>query len=168
MNRLEKQQEVANIKNLIETHSSAMIVHYQGLTVDQINFLRGQMRECGAKFKVIKNSLAKLAIANTNSKELDEILTGPTALVVSNDPVGVAKGLTKFAKENEKLILIGGVVDNQVVNKKGIITLSDMPSKDELRAKIIGLLNAPATKLVRVIKAPVEQIARVIGAYSNK
>lgn len=168
MNRLEKQQEIAEIKNLVEVHSSSVIVHYQGLTVDQINFLRGQMRECGAKFKVIKNSLAKLAIANTNGKELDSILTGPTALVVSNDPVGMAKNLTKFAKDNESLVLIGGVVDNQIVNKSGIIALSNMPSKDELRAKIIGLLNAPATKLVRVIKVPAAQIARVIGAYSSK
>lgn len=168
MNRLEKQQEIAEIRNLVEVHSSSMIVHYQGLTVDQINFLRGQMRECGAKFKVIKNSLAKLAIANTNGKELDGILTGPTALVVSNDPVGMAKNLTKFAKDNESLVLIGGVVDNQIVNKSGILALSSMPSKDELRAKIIGLLNAPATKLVRVIKAPAAQIARVIGAYSSK
>jgi len=133
-----------------------------------MNFLRGQMRECGAKFKVIKNSLAKLAVANTNSKELDGALTGPTALVVSNDPVGMAKNLTKFAKDNDKLVLISGVVDNQLVDKKGLVALSDMPSKDELRAKIIGLLNAPATKLVRVIKAPAEQIARVIGAYSSK
>lgn len=168
MNRLEKKEEISEIKQLVESHSSTVIVHYQGLTVSQMNFLRGQMRECGAKFKVIKNSLAKLAIANTNTKELDSLLSGPTALVISNDPVSVAKNLTKFAKENDKLQLLGGVVDNEFVNKKGLVTLADLPSKDELRAKIIGLLNAPATKLVRVIKTPAEQLARIFGAYSKK
>lgn len=168
MNRLEKKQEVADIQNLVESHSSAIILHYKGLNVDQISFLRGQMRECGAKFKVIKNSLAKLAVANTNSKSLDSLLSGPTALVVSNDPVSVSKRLTKFAKDNADLVLLGGVVENQVIDKKAIILLSDMPSKDELRAKLIGLLNAPATKLLRVLKAPAEQLARVLGAYSNK
>lgn len=168
MNRLEKKQEISNIKDLVDSYSSALIVHYKGLNVDQLNFLRGQMRECGAKFKVIKNSLAKLAIANTNSKDLDSLLSGPTALVVSNDPVGMAKELTKFVKTNADLVLLGGIVDDQIVDKKSIIVLSEMPSKDELRAKIVGLLNAPATKLLRVLKAPSEQVARVVGAYSSK
>ncbi|MGB4191623.1 MAG: 50S ribosomal protein L10 [Rickettsiales bacterium] len=168
MNRLEKKQEVEDIKSLVESHSSVLIVHYQGLNVDKVNFLRGQMRECGAKFKVVKNSLAKIAVANTNVKDLDGFLSGPTALVVSNDPVAIAKNLTKFAKENASLVLLGGIVDNQLVDKKSIIMLSEMPSKDELRAKIIGLLNAPATKLLRVIKAPAEQLARVLNAYSSK
>jgi large subunit ribosomal protein L10 len=168
VNRLEKKQEISNIKDLVDSYSSALIVHYKGLNVDQLNFLRSKIRECGAKFKVIKNSLAKLAIANTNSKELDSLLSGPTALVVSNDPVGMAKELTKFVKTNTNLVLLGGIVDNQVVDKESIIVLSEMPSKDELRAKIIGLLNAPATKLLRVIKAPSEQLTRVVGAYSSK
>jgi len=168
MNRLEKKQEISDIKSLVESYSSAVIVHYKGLNVDRISSLRGQIRESGAKFKVIKNSLAKLAVANTNSKELDSLLSGPTALVVSNDPVSMAKVLTKFAKDNANLVLLGGVVDDQVVDKKTISALSEMPSKDELRAKIIGLLNAPATKLLRVLKAPAEQLARVIDAYANK
>ncbi len=168
MNRLEKKQEISDIKNLVESHSASVIVHYQGLNVDRLNFLRGQMRECGATFKVIKNSLAKLAIANTNNKDLDSLLSGPTALVVSNDPVTMAKQLTKFVKDNANLVLLGGIVDQQVVDKKSIVALSDMPSKDELRAKIIGLLNAPATKLLRVLKAPAEQLARVVSAYSSK
>ncbi|MCT4635911.1 MAG: 50S ribosomal protein L10 [Rickettsiales bacterium] len=168
MNRLEKKQEISDIKDLVDSYSSTVIVHYQGLNVDQLNFLRGKMRECGAKFKVIKNSLAKLAIANTNSKDLDSLLSGPTALVVSNDPVSMAKELTSFVKTNASLVLLGGVVDEEILDKKSIIVLSDMPSKDELRAKIIGLLNAPATKVVRVLTTPSEQVARVVGAYSNK
>ena len=168
MNRLEKQESIQEIRGLVESNSAAVIVHYQGLTVAQIDVLRGQMRECNAQIKVIKNSLAKLAVANTNNKELDSLLSGPTAIVVSNDPVGVAKNLTKFAKENASLVLLGGIVDNQFVDKKAIAMLSDMPSKDELRAKIIGLLNAPATKLVRLINTPAGQLARVVGAYSEK
>ncbi len=168
MNRIEKEQAISDIRGLVNNHSVAIIAHYKGLTVAEIHVLRGQLRESGAKMKVIKNSLAKLAVANTNNKELDSLLTGPTALLVSNDPVAIAKNLTKFAKDNANLVLLGGIVDNQFVDKKAINMLSEMPSKDELRAKIIGLLNAPATKLVRVIKAPVEQIARVLGAYSNK
>jgi large subunit ribosomal protein L10 len=168
VNRTEKQESIQEIKNLVETNSSTVIVHYKGLTVAQIDLLRGQMRECNAQIKVIKNSLAKLAVANTNSKELDSLLSGPTAIVVSNDPVGMAKNLTKFAKDNASLVLLGGMVDNQFVDKKAIATLSEMPSKDELRAKIIGLLNAPATKLVRLVSAPAGQLARVVGAYSKK
>ena len=168
MNRSEKKESISEIKNLVETNSAVVVAHYKGLTVAQIHVLRGQMRECGARIKVIKNSLAKLAVANTNNQSLDSLLSGPTALVVSNDPVGMAKNLTKFAKENANLVLLGGIVDNQFVDKKAITMLSEMPSKDELRAKIIGLLNAPATKLVRVLKAPAEQLARVISAYSSK
>lgn len=168
MNRLEKKQEISDIKDLVDSYSSTVVVHYKGLNVDQLNFLRGKMRECGAKFKVIKNSLAKLAVANTNNKDLDSLLSGPTALVVSNDPVSMAKELTNFVKNNADLVLLGGIVDDQIVDKKSITVLSDMPSKDELRAKIIGLLNAPATKVLRVLKAPSEQVARVVGAYSSK
>jgi large subunit ribosomal protein L10 len=168
VNRLEKKQEVINIQNLVESHSAAVIVHYQGLNVGQLNVLRKQMRDCGAKFKIIKNSLAKLAVANSNNKTLDPLLSGPTALVVSNDPVSMSKSLVKFAKDNAHLIVLGGLVDQQIVDKKGINLLSDMPSKDELRAKIIGLLNAPATQLLRVLTAPASQVARVMSAYSNK
>lgn len=168
MNRLEKKQSIEEIKNLVEGHSTAIIVHYQGLTVAQVDVLRTRMRESNAKIKVIKNSLAKLAVANGNNSSLDQLLSGPTAIVVSNDPVSVAKSLSKFAKEEGKLSLLGGVVENQFVDMKGLAMLADMPSKDELRAKIIGLLSAPATKLARLISTPASGLARVIGAYSEK
>lgn len=168
MNRLEKKQEIAAIKDIVETYSSVVIVHYKGLNVDSVDSLRGQMRNCGAKIKVVKNSLAKLAVANTNSKELDGFLSGPTAIVASNDPASMAKNLTDFAKDNKSLVLLGGIVEDQLVDTKAVIELSKMPSKDELRAKIIGLLNAPATKLLRVVSAPAGQLARVISAYSSK
>ena len=168
MNRVEKKQEISDIKAIAESNSAVVIVHYQGLTVAQIHGLRGQMRECDAQIKIVKNSLAKLAVANSNGKDLDRLLSGPTALVSSNDPVGVAKVLTKFAKDNKSLIVLGGVVDDQFLDDKSILKLSEMPSKDELRAKIVGLLNAPATKLVRLLNTPAEQVARVVSAYSEK
>ena len=168
MNRLEKEDSIQEIRSLIEDNSVAVIVHYKGLTVTQVNILRGQMRDCNAQIKVIKNSLAKLAVANSNNSALDSLLSGPTALVVSNDPVSVAKNLTKFAKENANLVLLGGMVDNQFVDNKAISMLSEMPSKDELRAKIVGLLNAPATKLVRLLNTPASQLARVVSGYSKK
>ncbi len=168
MNRAEKKAAISEIRHLTDTNSAVVIVHYKGLTVTQFHDLRGRMRECSSSIKVIKNSLAKLAVTGTAKSGLEGFLSGPTALVVSNDPVGMAKNLTKFAKENANLLLLGGVVDNQVVNKQSIDALSNMPSKDELRATIIGLLNAPATKLVRLLKTPAEQVARVIGAYSEK
>lgn len=168
MNRTEKQQAISDIRELVGEHSATIIAHYKGLTVAEIQVLRGQLRECGAQMKVIKNSLAKLAVADTDNISLDPLLKGPTAILVSNDPVSMAKNLTKFAKGNANLVLLGGIVDNQFVDDKSIDMLSQMPSKDELRGKIIGLLNAPATKLVRVLKAPAEQLARVISAYSSK
>ncbi len=168
MNRLQKEDSIKEIRSLIEDHSTAVVVHYKGLTVAQINILRGQMRGCNAQVKVVKNSLAKLAVANTNNKVLDPLLVGPTAIVVCDDPVSVAKNLTKFAKENASLVLLGGIVDNQFVDNKAIAMLSDMPSKDELRAKIVGLLNAPATKLVRLLNTPATQLVRVVDGYSKK
>ncbi len=168
MNREEKKQSISDIKNMVEGNSASIIVYYQGLKASQIHRLRGVLLECGAQMKVIKNSLAKLAISGTNAEKLDSYLTGPTALIASNEPISMVKNLTKFAKENASLVLLGGIVDNQVVDKKAISMLSDMPSKDELRATIIGLLNAPATKLVRLLSTPATQVARVIGAYSEK
>jgi large subunit ribosomal protein L10 len=168
VNRLEKKQSISEIKDLTENHSAVMVAHYQGLTVSQFGVLRRDMRACGAKIKIIKNSLAKLAITKGEKSGLESFLSGPTALIVSNDPVTMAKALSKFSKENTNLSLLGGIVDGQVLNKKSIVLLSEMPSKDELRAKIIGLVNAPAVKLVRLMKTPAEQVARVIGAYSKK
>ncbi len=168
MNRLEKKQSIEEIKNLVEGHTTVIIVHYQGLTVAQVNVLRTKIRESNAKIKVIKNSLAKLAVANGNSSSLDNLLAGPTAVVVSNDPVSVAKILAKFAKDEGKLSLLGGIVEDQYVDVKGLAMLADMPSKDELRAKLLGLISAPASKLVRLISTPASGLARVIGAYSEK
>lgn len=168
MNRLQKKESIKEIKGLVGDNTSTILVHYQGLTVAQIEVLRGQMRECNAKMKVIKNTLAKLAVAETDNSQLDSLLSGPTAIIVSNDPVSVAKNLSKFAKDNAKLLFLGGMVDNQFVDVKGINLLSEMPSKDELRGQIIALISAPATKLARLLQTPATQVAKVVDAYAKK
>ena len=168
MNRAEKKESIEQIKKIVTDNSSVLIVHYQGLNVAQFHVLRNQMRENGSQVKVIKNSLSRLAVADTSVNSALDLLSGPTALIASNDPVAMAKTLTKFVKDNQMLKVLGGVVDGQVIDHKGFNALSEMPSKDELRGKIIGLLNAPATKLVRVLNTPGEMLARVLSAYSSK
>jgi large subunit ribosomal protein L10 len=168
VNREEKKQSVSLIKDMVANNSAVIVVYYQGLTAAKIHGLRSVLLDSGAKMKVIKNSLAKLAIADTDVSGFNTYLSGPTALVVSNDPVSMAKTLAKFAKQNESLVLLGGVVDKQIIDKNSIALLADMPSKDELRAKIIGLISAPATKLVRLLNTPATQVTRVIDSYSKK
>jgi len=168
VNREEKKQSISLIKEIVENNSAVLVVYYQGLTAANIHGLRSVLLDCGAKIKVVKNSLAKIAIADIEVNGFSSYLNGPTALVSSNDPVEMVKSLTKFAKQNKSLVLLGGVVDKQAVDSKSIALLADMPSKDELRAKIIGMLSAPATKLVRLINTPAGQVARVIDSYSKK
>ena len=168
MNREEKKQSISLIKDIVENNSAVIVVYYQGLTAAKVHGLRSVLLDSGAKMKVIKNSLAKLAVASAEVEGFDSYLSGPTALIASNDPVSMVKTLTKFAKQNESLVLLGGVVDKQMVDKGSIAQLADMPSKDELRAKIIGLLAAPASKLARLVNTPASQVARVIDSYSKK
>jgi large subunit ribosomal protein L10 len=136
--------------------------------VAQTTALRTKMRDAGASFKVSKNSLAKLAIANTNYAGIDDILTGPVALATSVDPVAAAKVVVEFAKTNDKLEIVGGAMGSLVLNTDGIKALATMPSLDELRAKLIGLVQAPATKLAQLSTAPAAKLARVFGAYAAK
>lgn len=168
MNREEKKQSISLIKDMVANNSAVVVVYYQGLTAAKIHGLRSLLLDSGAKMKVVKNSLAKLAIADTDVSGFNSYLSGPTALVASNDPVLMAKTLSKFAKQNECLVLLGGVVDKQIIDKNSLALLAEMPSKDELRAKIIGLLSAPATKLVRLLNTPATQVTRVIDSYSKK
>lgn len=168
MNRQEKKESIQEINSLISENSTVLVVYYQGLSASQMHNLRGLMINSQAKFKVIKNSLAKLALANTEAETVSDLLTGPTAMVFTNEPAQLAKNLSKFANDNVKLVMIGGVVENQFLDKKGVEVLAKLPSKDELRAKLIGLLNAPATKLVTILSTPASNVARVINAYAEK
>jgi large subunit ribosomal protein L10 len=130
--------------------------------------LRGKIRDAGASYKVAKNSLAKLAINDTDYAGLDELLTGPTALATSVDPVAAAKAVVEFAKTNDKLEIVGGAMGALVLNADGIKALAALPSLDELRGRLVGLVQAPATKLAQLATAPAAKLARVFGAYAAK
>ena len=139
-----------------------------GLTVAQSTALRLKMREGGATYKVTKNSLAKIATKGTVYESISDLLTGPVALASSIDPVAAAKVVVEFAKTNDKLEIVGGAMGSTVLDVNGVKALATMPSLDELRAKIVGLVQAPATKVVQIVQAPAGQLARVFGAYAAK
>ncbi len=168
MNRSEKKQYVEHVNAELKSSQSAVVVHYQGLTVAEVTSLRGKMRAAGGSFQVTKNTLTKLALKETEYENLTDLLTGPTAIGYSADPVAAAKTLVEFAKTNEKLKVLGGAFGTQKLDVKGVETLAKMPSLDELRAKIIGILSTPATRVAGVLQAPAGQLARVFGAYSAK
>jgi large subunit ribosomal protein L10 len=145
-----------------------IFTHYHGLTVAQVTELRRKLRANNAHFKVVKNTLFKIAAQNTKIEFTDPMVTGPIAIAYSTDPVAAAKGVVEFAKTNKNLKIIGGLVDNKPLTLESIQTLSKLPSLDELRGKIIGLLQAPASKIASVLQAPGGQLARVMNAYATK
>ena len=168
MQRETKKQFVTSINETLGSVTAVLLTHYHGLSVSKLTMLRNEMREVGASFKVIKNSLAKIAIKGTEFESLEDMFTGPVGVVYATDAVALAKTLTKFSKENKELKIIGGMVDKSVVDEDTIKQLSSLPSLDELRAKMIGLINGPATSLAGVLVAPAGQIARVVKANSEK
>lgn len=145
-----------------------VVTHYSGLTVAEITDLRDKMREAGASFKVTKNRLTRLALAGTKYEGLSDLFTGPTAIALSDDPVAAAKVATSFAKDNDKLVILGGALGEEVFDAPGVKALADTPSLDESRAKIIGLLTTPAANIVGILQAPGGQVARVIGAHARE
>lgn len=168
MDRVAKEQWVASLHQTFSETSVVVVTHYSGLSVADMTKLRAQMREAGANVKVMKNRLAKRAIPGTRYEGLDALFTGPTAMAYSHDPVAAAKVTVGFAKSNPKLILIGGGLGNQVLDADGVKALASLPSLDELRGKLIGLINAPATKVAGVLQAPAGQLARVLAAYADQ
>ena len=168
MDRTTKENLVASLKGLFEKTNLLVVAHQSGLTVAESSDLRNQMREAGASFKVIKNRLARLALVGTRFAELTPLFRGPTAIATSDDPVAAAKVAVRFAKDNDKLVIVGGALDDQVLDIDGIKALAALPSLDELRAKIVGMVSTPATRIARVLSAPGGQVARVIAAYSEK
>lgn len=145
-----------------------IVTHYSGLTVQEMTDLRRQMLDVGASFKVTKNRLTRLALEGTRYKPLADLFKGPTAIAYSDDPVAAAKAATDFAKKNEKLVLLGGAMAGTVLNADGVKALASLPSLDELRGRLVGLLQAPATKVAGVVQAPASQLARVLNAYASK
>lgn len=168
MDRSQKADAVAALNATFNEVGVVVVTRNLGMTVAQTTALRTKMRDAGASFKVSKNSLAKLAIANTDYAGIDDILTGPVALATSVDPVAAAKIVVEFAKTNDKLEIVGGAMGSLVLNPDGVKALATMPSLDELRAKLIGLVQAPATKLAQLSTAPAAKLARVFGAYAAK
>ncbi|WP_298305772.1 50S ribosomal protein L10 [uncultured Erythrobacter sp.] len=168
MDRSQKADAVAQLTDVFNEVGVVVVTRNLGLTVDQSTELRGKMREVGATYKVAKNRLAKLALKDTDYTGLEEYLNGPTALAWSEDPVAAAKAAVEFAKSNDKLEIVGGSMGSQVLDEAGIKALASMPSLDELRGTIVGLVNAPATKIAQVATAPANKLARVVGAYAAK
>jgi large subunit ribosomal protein L10 len=167
MDRSQKAESVASLNAVFNEVGVVVITRNLGMTVAQSTALRLKVRDVGASFKVAKNSLAKLAIQDTDYVGLGDMLTGPTALASSVDPVAAAKAVVEFAKTNDKLEIVGGSMGTLVLNADGIKALASMPSLDELRGTIIGLVQAPATKIAQLVTAPAGKLARVFGAYAE-
>jgi len=168
MDRSQKSDAVAELNTVFSEAGVVVVTRNLGLTVAASTELRGKMREAGASYKVAKNRLAKLALKDTDYEGIGEMLTGPTALGYSEDPVAAAKAAVEFAKTNENLEIVGGSMGGQLLDQAGVKALASMPSLDELRGTLVGLINAPATKIAQVVNAPANKLARVFGAYGAK
>ena len=168
MDRSQKAESVAQLNAVFNEVGVVVVTRNLGLSVKQSTDLRSKMREAGGTYKVAKNRLAKLALKDTQYQAIEEYLTGPTALAWSTDPVAAAKAAVDFAKTNDKLEIVGGAMGSTQLNAEGIKALAAMPSLDELRGKIVGLVNAPATKVAQLVNAPAAKLARVFGAYGAK
>ena len=168
MDRAQKPIVVEELNRVFNEVNVVVVTRNLGLSVAQSTALRLKMREAGATFKVTKNSLAKIATKGTVYESIGDLLTGPVALASSIDPVAAAKIVVEFAKTNDKLEIVGGAMGSTVLDVDGVKALATMPSLDELRAKIVGLVQAPATKIVQIVQAPAGQLARVFGAYATK
>lgn len=168
MQRAQKTETVASLNKTLSETKVVVVTRNLGLTVAQSTDLRTKMRAAGGSYRVTKNTLAQLAIVGTDYAPIGDMLTGPTALATGSDPVAPAKVVIDFAKTNDKLEIVGGAMGATLLDAAGIKALAALPSLDELRAKIVGLIVAPATKLATVTQAPAAQLARVFGAYAAK
>lgn len=168
MSRAQKEIEIKELNERFTKDELVVVTHYSGLTVSEISDLRSQLRAEGASFKVTKNSLTKLAIKGTQFEALDGLFTGPTGVASSEDPVAAAKVAHKFAKGNKKLVIVGGALGSMVLDAAGVEAIAKLPSLDELRSKLIGLVQAPATKLAILLQTPARDLVGVTKAYSEK
>jgi large subunit ribosomal protein L10 len=167
MDREEKRQFVAGLAQVFAETSMVVVTRNKGLTVAEVTDLRRRMRAAGAEFKVAKNRLATLALDGTRFDGIKPLLTGTTALAWATDPVAVAKTVVDYAKANDKLELVGGALGVRTLDAAGVRALAELPSLDALRGKLLGLLNAPATRVAGVLAAPAGQLARVFAAYAK-
>ena len=168
MNRSEKAEAIVELNQIFKDSSLMVVTRQSGLTVQEVTDLRRKIRAAGASYKVAKNRLTLRALEGTPFKALGSLFKGPTAIAYSKDPVAAAKVVAAFAKDNEKLTIVGGALGENTLDVAGVQALATLPSLDALRATIIGLLQAPATKVAGVLQAPAGQVARVFGAYGAK
>ena len=164
----QKKNYISEMTTQFENSKAVMVTHYQGLTMTQLDELRAQMREHGIIFKITKNRITKLALEKTKCKDLSNLFTGPTAVAFGEDAIMSARILSKFAKDNANLKLIGGIMDNEVLDQAGVQNVASLPTLDEARANIVGILNAPASKLVSILNAPASKLVSILLAYSEK
>jgi len=168
MDRAQKQDAIEALKGVFSGAGAVVVTHYKGLTVAEMTDLRGRLRHEGAQLQVVKNTLATKALDGSIGAEGDALFVGPVAIAFAPDPVSAAKVATQYAKDNDKFTVIGGFMGQQVLDKGSVTALAALPSLDQLRAKIVGLLQAPATKIAGVLQAPAGQLARVVAAYAAK
>ena len=168
MDRAEKSEMVSYLSDVFSNTGVVVVAHYSGLTVAEMTALRGRMKDAGASLKVAKNRLVKIALKGTDAEHISDLFQGPTVIAYSADPVAAPKVATDFAKTNDKLVILGGAFGKTNLDAKGVEALAKMPSLDELRARIVGMINTPATRIAGVLQAPAGQLARVIGAYAEK
>ena len=168
MERAAKKQAIEELNGVFKTTSVAIVAHYSGLTVAQMQKLRTQMKQAGASVKVSKNRLAKIALEGTDVVAIGPLLKGPTVIATSNDPVAAPKVAVEFARTNERFVILGGSMGKTALDTNGVKALASLPSLDELRAKLVGLIQAPATKLAQLANAPAGKLARVIQAHASK
>ena len=161
MNKEQKKNYISEMTTKFENSKAVMVTHYQGLTMPQLDELRAKMREKGIVFKITKNRITKLALEKTKCKDLVNLFAGPTAVAFGEDAIMSARILSKFAKDNENLKLIGGIMDNEVLDQAGVEKVANLPTLDEARANIIGILNAPASKLVSIFLARSEKMSNL-------
>ena len=168
MERAEKREFVASMNEVFANAGAVVVAHYTGLTVADMSTLRVQMKEAGGTVKVAKNRLVKLALEGTDVAHISELFTGQTLVAFSDDPVAAPKVAVEFAKKNDKLVILGGAMGATNLDVNGVKSLAELPSLDELRGKLVGMISTPAQRIAMVTKAPAGQVARVIGAYADK
>ena len=167
MSKEQKKQYISDMSTQLEKSEAVIVTHYQGLTVSQLDELRKRMREHGIIFKITKNRITKLALEKTKCKDLSNLFTGPTAVAFGEDAIMSARILSKFAKDNENLKLIGGIMDNEVLDQAGVQNVASLPTLDEARANIVGILNASASKLISILLAHSEKMSSLSAENSE-
>lgn len=168
MDRAAKAEQVTELNGVFKAARSVVVAQYAGLTVAQMQTLRRQARQSGTAVKVAKNRLARIALEGTDAAPIGPLLKGPTLIAYSSDPVAASKVSVDFAKAHEKFVILGGVMGKTQLDPDGVKALASLPSLDELRSKLVGLLKAPATKIAQVVNAPASKVARVVQAYASK